>query len=256
MPEICALVDYDNQRQGVFRSGRPGAIVASYRDHEEYIRALIAGLLTFRKHPEHRLFGAFAELRIRLYGGWLTSDGAYTEMADMVLKAISNIGASQRSSDTRVFLELADRLLTMSDEAFSGTMRKTPWPGARLEFRNLSGPCRHGAPCSNVMSGLLWASGRCPDRATCSERTENVFLVQTQKLVDTMIASDAFLAHHLKADEILAVSMDDDIVPCALAVSSMGGPISVLRFGRVNVGLYDRMLRQHGVPLIDMPSLG
>jgi len=256
MPEICALVDYDNQRLGVFRSGRHGATRASFRDHQDYLQALIKGLLDYRTHPSHRIAGKFAELRIRLYGGWLDAQGQLTEMADMVVAAIANIGRTRRVRNTRLFLELADRLLCMESEVFPDTFRKAPWLGARLRGFQLPSRCVNKPTCHLVEAALSWAGGRCPERKYCNAHTEDVFLVESQKLVDTMITSDAFLAHYKRSDEILTVSMDDDLVPGVLAVASMQGPVAILRFGKVNAGAYDRLLSQHGVPVVDYPALG
>jgi hypothetical protein len=256
MNQVCALVDYDNCRQGTFRSGRAGASQLSYRDHEDFIHALVEALLSFRADERHRLVKQFAELRIRLYGGWMDPAGSMTEMGDMVAKALRSLGGRKRSRDTRLFVELADRLLVDRSDQLVGTWRVLPWLGAGVRRNSMAQHCAQGVPCSHVEALLSWTKGRCPNRPGCSTRTREVFQVEGQKLVDTFITSDAFLAHSGGYHEILAVSMDDDLVPGVLALGHMGAPITLLRFGRVRTGLYDGLVQARGIPLIDYPSLG
>lgn len=256
MERIVALVDYDNQRLGIFRSGRTSGSRANYRDHEDYLRALIAGLLDYRNNHCLSLSPSLVELYIRLYGGWLLADGAFSDMAEIASKAIRSIGRSQRIGNTRVFLELVQAPLCEAEDVLWWTYRTTPWLGARFTLIGLPPQCIHSGSCPNIDGLLSWAGGRCPERSKCNARVRDVFLIETQKLVDTMIASDAIFAKLQGADDIVTVSMDDDIVPAVLTVASLRGSISVLRFGKVNPGPYDGLLLRRSVRVIDRPALG
>lgn len=255
MDRIFALVDYDNQRSGWFRSGARPGIGANYRDHEDYIRSLVVGLLEYRKNDCERVTSSLTELHIRLYAGWFHEDGALSEMGRMAQKAISNTGRSWRVGNTRIFIELVDRLIDTEDMLW-GTYRTIPWGGVNLLHTGPPKQCISPATdCNNILSLISWTRGRCPERVKCNAKASDIFLFESQKLVDTMIVSDAILAHFHGAQEIVAVSMDDDIVPAALAVAALNGPISILRFGRVNPGLYDSLLARKKVPVLDRPAL-
>lgn len=253
MKQIVALVDYDNQRQDEYRGGRGRGRPPNYRDHELLLTNLIDAL---SKHRDAMSPG-FVELRIRLYGGWTTDfDGRASNSGIMVSRAVREFGARKRFKNTRLFIELAHAPLAYPDEHLYGTYRTNRWRGGALSMGQQPTQCHYGhAKCSNVENLLAWARGRCPERG-CRVKTDLVFVCDSQKLVDTLLVSDAILAAHRGYDHILAVSGDDDIVPGILTASAFNVDASLVRFGRRNPGPYDRTLRKIGVNVIDYPALG
>jgi hypothetical protein len=255
MPNLAyALVDYDNQRPPRFGHRASEGRRPNLRDHEDYLTALVRGLLELRD----RLAPDFLELRVRLYGGWIsTIPGERTEAGDMVSQAIMRLGHSTRVPRTRLFLQLAESLLTAPDELLIGTFRSSRWRGEVLRFLAQPPECPDSpTACSLISAFSRWSRGRCPRSPACSVHTAQVVSTDSQKLVDAMLIADTISGAVHERAHVLLVSMDDDMVPGALSARVLGGDITVVRFGRRDPSGYDTILRRNGVQIIDLPPFG
>jgi len=252
METIVALVDYDNQRIGRFRGGAGRGRGPSYRDHSDFIDLLVEGLLDHRARWTDRLI----ELRVRFYGGWtIDLEGTRTDAGDMVTRAITERGKQQRFRNTRLFLELAEAPLAAEDVRLYYTSRQSRWLGTKLYVGSTDVACiQRPYPCHAVRAALSWAKNRCPTEA-CRVKTEDVFVVQQQKLVDTLLVCDAIMSVVLGYSRVIAVSMDDDIVPGLLSAAGIPGCAELVRFGKREPGTYDRLLEARGIEVTDYPTL-
>jgi hypothetical protein len=199
-----------------------------------------------------KLAQSLVELRVRVYGGWVSADGRSTEMRDMLGKAIRGSGSSRRSKSARVFVEIADGPLAAPHVRFPSTFRLLPWRATlRQADRDLVGCHFSDTNCAKVKDLLAWAAGRCPESPRCGQRSQATFSVETQKLVDSMIVTDALVAHTMGAAAVIGVSRDDDIVPALMSVGALGGVAQWLRYGQANPSDYDSLLRSVGVEIFD-----
>lgn len=255
MPDVVyALVDYDNQRPVRFGHYASEGRRPNLRDHEDYLSDLVEGLLDVRR----QLTTGFLELRIRLYGGWSTVvSGERTDVGDMVAQAIARFGRSSRVGSTRWFLELAESVLVLPEEILGGTFRSGRWRGEVLRFHTQPARCRESPTSCSVIAALSqWSRGRCPKRPTCPVHSEEVVSLDGQKLVDAMLISDTIAGSAYQKAHVLAVSMDDDMVPGVLSARALGGLVTLVRFGRRDPSDYDVVLKRNGVDVIDLPALG
>jgi hypothetical protein len=255
MDQIFALVDYDNQRVGRFRGIRPGGLSLNFRDHEDFIGSLVNQLLDYREKQSHRTDG-LVELHIRLYGGWTDLLGESTQLADMVSKAIRLHGYSYRVRDTRILLALADRPLSAASEPLLGTLRPVPWQLSISAVSNHPNGCTNIGPnCPHIQGALSWSTGRCPAHPGCTAVRDDTFISMGQKMVDTMIVSDAIFVRELGASEVIVASADDDVVPGLLTVAALGIGATLIRFGMRRPGRFDGMLHRSRVGVIDFPEI-
>ena len=255
MPEpFYALVDYDNQRPPRFGHWASEGRRPNLRDHEEYVDTLLKALVAVREQIDP----GFAELRIRLYGGWNTVvHGERTEAADMVAQAIARLGRSTRIRNTRVFLELAETLLVAPGELLAGTLRSTRWRGEVMRFQPQPPNCHESpATCPFLTSFHQWSKGRCPKGPECPVETSHVVAFQGQKLVDAMLVADIISGSAYLKAHVLTVSMDDDMIPGLLTARLLGGTVTVVRFGRHDRSAYDPLLMRYGISIIDLPAFG
>jgi len=254
MPDLVyALVDYDNERPPAFGRRASEGRRPNLRDHEDYLSHLVRGILFVRD----MLAPNFVELRLRLYGGWTTIPGERTEAGDMVAQAIARFGHSTRAARTRLFIELAESVLVASDERLFGTFRSTRWRSEVLRFGVQPPQCHESPAACSVIAALSgWTRGRCPRRPQCIVHTEHVVSSEGQKLVDAMLTADTISGSTYQKAHVLAVSMDDDMVPGVLTARALGGQVSLVRFGRHEPSGYDLLLRRNGVEVIDRPAVG
>jgi hypothetical protein len=248
---VFALVDYDNLRRGRFRGGAGSGRGPSFQLHEEFLQKLTSRLV---EHTAEQ-FSEFYELRIRLYGGWIDDAGVSTEMRDMLQKAIRNQGKSFRERNCRVFLEIADAPLASPASTLASTFRLIPWRAPiKRSARPLTKCLNSPNPCLNVDNAISWSKGKCP-QPTCSVSSSEAFDVEVQKLVDSLIISDLFVAGTNRADLVVVVSRDEDMVPGLISSQAIGTPVHWLRFGTSDASIYDALLRSAGVDLYNFPVL-
>lgn len=250
---VYALVDYDNQRPPSFGGrSRPGRS-PNLRDHEDYLAKLVQGLLRFRGQLEEE----FVELRIRLYGGWSgMPSGERTETGDMVATALRRVGTSSRLRATRIRVELAECLLLAPEQPIHGTFRSMRWRGEALRVSDHPLHCAEAPSRCAAIEGLYrWARGRCPRNPECRVLSEDAVISQGQKLVDSMLVADTIAATHV-SKHVVAVSMDDDMIPGLLSARQLGAIVTVLRFGRRDPSTYDAILARYGVAVVDYPAFG
>ena len=224
-----ALVDYFNVAQ--LPRHRP----ASFRDHSDALEQLVAHLL----HAVRVLQPRPASLEIRLYGGW------HDEATDDLTEARQALGAIARryypaGPPIRVFVRLADSLMTLSYHDLSHTLRLwTGFPPFRIRR-----PTECGRPQDCPLDDLRhWQRNRCPRHTECPVRTRDAILSERQKLVDTAIVADTIhFARYYTSDWVAVVSNDDDIVPGLLAGATDHDQLVLLTIDRTNPSPYAQLL--------------
>jgi hypothetical protein len=255
MKQAFVLVDYDNQREGRYRGLKKGGVDLNVRDHQDFVDGLVRSVLLYRESDLDTK--ELLEVRIRLYGGWVDLNGETTIVADMVSKAIRQLGRSQRIRDTRLIVELSDRPLSGNSDALLGMHRPMPFKATLTARVDRPSGCTGATPkCLHVASAVAWETGRCPAHPACQVRRDEAFAFEGQKMVDTMIVADSLFAHYLGAVDVVTCSSDDDIIPGLLVLAALRGDATLLRFGMRNRGRFDVMLERSGVRILDRPAIG
>ncbi|MDF3071346.1 MAG: hypothetical protein K0R38_6947 [Polyangiaceae bacterium] len=229
MQPFLALVDYYNQVP------LPGHRDATFEEHRAGLEAVTAKLAA-----AVRAISGPAELRVRLYGGWFIG-GQDEESADRgVVGTLARRDYPTRIEGSRVFVELADAMLTGDGQAMGYTVREQPgmspfkmrWPLRACSLTQ--GNCSlHDLDC--------WRKGRCPRHKECGLAVSDVTFSRRQKLVDSMIVADTIEAS-LSEGWVAAVSNDDDIVPGVLTAAGHSRKVALFRFGRLRPSPYDGIL--------------
>jgi hypothetical protein len=203
-----------------------------------------------------KMTSEFANVRIRLYGGWTDDQtGTRTEAADMVAQVLYRHGQT-RQRHVRIKSELALALLEVPDAPLHRTFRRSPWRGDRLTFSGRPENCAEPGPGCRYYDDLReWSTrGRCPRRPGCHATTNTCVTQEGQKLVDAMIVADA-ISGCLQKNLVVVVSRDDDVVPGVLTAAKYGR-VALFRIGRRNLpGDYDALIRREGIELHDQPNV-
>ena len=227
---VHALVDYFNV------AGIPKGRPPTFKDHNQALDGIVALLLkqfrVLQPRPE--------SVRVRLYGGW------HDERTDDHTEARQELGVIARryyptgGRTTRVFLDLADALMSLPGHDLSHTLRL--WAG--LPRLRAGRPHRCVYPDDCPLDNLRhWQRNRCPMRPDCSVRPQEAIVAERQKLVDTAIVADTIhLARHHGSDWIAVVSNDDDILPGLISGAADHDRLLLLTINRTNPSSYADLL--------------
>ena len=244
MNTLHCLVDYYNQ--ATLRRGVP----PNYADHHNAVE-LIADRL--HKTLEQMNLGC-TELRIRLYGGWSSSETGAPTIDREILGALIRKLFPTRSKRIRIFVQAIDSLACAPDEQLIHTVR--PLPGLiPFKLNRSISACPLG-PQACALPGLdSWRRGRCPQHAKCGCTTEMATVSVRQKLIDTMIVADTItLAVQTENSWVAAVSNDDDIIPGIMAAAAISKRVFLIRYGRREPSPYDEILSRRSITLWDEPK--
>lgn len=166
------------------------------------------------------------EITVRLYGGWHRRDlDARVDVRLMVAKAIRHL--PKRQTTHRLRLQLADRPVSSPAPLMLGTLRTSSLSRLRADI-SPSAHCLQPADCT-LSTFRAWASGHCP-LPGCAVRLRDVASQRRQKIVDTLLTTDAMIiAHQAMANAVAIASDDDDMVPALLALVATGLQVVCLR---------------------------
>lgn len=211
--ETCLiLVDYDN-------AFPPNAAMSDQEVSVEVTRWLQDLSLHF---PELDTF------EVRLYGGWyddtdLSRHGSEAARVVATLPEFPMSGPGGRIVRGRISLAVAP-LASVSSPPLLGTYRKRgSLPRVRLTRQPFPESCAQvdtSCPAAILKSFTKHSRRECPVES-CSLVASDAFVVHEQKMVDTMLATDALtagLGEH-DYDAIVIVSGDSDFVPPLLAAN-------------------------------------
>ncbi|MCE2559044.1 MAG: hypothetical protein J4F98_10640 [Acidobacteria bacterium] len=236
MPRTAyALVDYFNV--AALPRNRP----PTFKDHSEAVDGVVSLLLrqcrVLQPRPE--------SLRIRLYGGWHDERTHDYSEARQALGAIARRYYPTGGRPSRVFLHLADALMSLPGHDLSHTLRL--WSG--LPPLRVERPDNCGYPSKCPLDHLRhWQRNRCPMRPGCTVRSRAAIGTERQKLVDTAIVADTIhFARHYESDWIAVVSNDDDILPGLISGAADHGRLLLITIDRTNPSSYADLLSQVSV---------
>ena len=166
------------------------------------------------------------EITLRLYGGWHRhASDTPVDIRLMVARAIDQLPKRRRTH--RIRLQLADRPVSTPAPLMLATLRTSSVPRVRADITP-STHCVHTAECT-LTAFRSWASGTCP-HSTCTVRLRDVAEQHRQKMVDTLLVTDAMtIAHRQMAHAIVIASDDDDMVPALLALAPTPLHVACLR---------------------------
>jgi hypothetical protein len=167
-------------------------------------------------------------IHARLYAGWhkgatLTKAAqSLTAEVQHVFPAIVHVNDGQSSAVVNVNVTMAYSISAMPGRTLDYTLRTYPLEDALT--------CKHQGDlnCANLncpMSTVFQFvnNNNCPE-SNCSLKVNDFLLVEKQKLVDTMLTSDAIF-HSSKGSRICIVSSDDDFWPAILHSISLGSNV-------------------------------
>ena len=225
-----ALVDYFNVA-GLPRDRRP-----TLRDHSEALERVVSLLLRhvrgLRPRPE--------SLRIRLYGGWHDERTNEHTVARQELGVIARRYYPTGGPYSRVFVRMADALMSLPDRDLNHTLRL--WSGLPALRTNRPGKCGRPDDCP-LDHFRHWRRDRCPARESCSVTAREAIARERQKLVDTAIVADTIhFARNYAADWVAVVSNDDDILPGLVAGAADHDRLLLVTIGRTNPSFYADLL--------------
>lgn len=232
----CAvLVDYDNFFVGAL--GTPEQI----RAHADRMVAL-----ALETDPD------LDEIDIRFYGGWL-QNGVLTRRASELQAAVAQ-GFFPRPHPTRPGLlrgsvVLATRLAAVPRLEWAHTARvRRGLPRLRIADGPRPDGCVGVESCPIDLVQRMSRKGHrechAPD---CSVKNHEAFLIQEQKMVDSMLCCDA-IAFASQGSLVIVMSDDLDVLPgIAMAAASGRRSPVLVRSSPDAEGLYDEQLSLLGV---------
>jgi hypothetical protein len=233
-PDAFILVDFYN----VAESTR--LAVRNKSDHEESWGRLIAQLSDWLLTST-----SYSRVAVRVYGGWFPSadesvvSDDYSMLARLMRQAQRRVGRRLRMN-----FDLAVGPVDAEQVVLPSTLRET------LGLRHFR--CETTCPRTDTDCPLValdsWRRGRCSKHPTCSVRTDEIAMQRGQKLVDTLICTDAtFLAYSGKP--CILASNDDDMVPPVISSAGLPNPVRWLRIGRRKPSPYDTLI---GSQIVDL----
>jgi hypothetical protein len=250
MVPLHVLVDYHNLASDMFQRGRRLTVA----DHDLLLSRILA---TAASLADGALRAGPAEILVRLYGGWfVTDDGRPSDDAETLGACLRRSYRPTRLGRHRVRVEMADALLVLRNEPLYRTLRQVPgFTAFNVGAVPASCPFSPGA-CPHLDALAEWRRYRCPDRRSCAVRSTDVVQAQSQKLVDSMLVTDAtHLALELRETGWTTVwSLDDDMLPGVLLAAQLSSRVALIRLGkRIIPDSYDTLLQRNSVLLVDLP---
>lgn len=184
------------------------------------------------------------ELTMRLYGGWHGRRvDEPVEIRDIIEQVVRRF--PRRDRRTRLRLELADTPIWNKGIRLLRSVREVVLRGEPSVFR-VPILCPHRGACTFQQLGSWW-SGHCPD-TNCSVKLEDTGTTKRQKMVDTLLATDALtIARDGLANLLVIASDDDDMIPVLLTVRSLDFATVRLKRDRSADSYYDELLETQGV---------
>lgn len=187
-----------------------------------------------------------AIISVRLYGGWYERDRPTALAQDLQSEiaqqfpTVIQLEGKINLRRIRTIVELARSLLICPGNDLFNTLRHrrgTPrFRSAQLPYDN----CAKPQNCALSELERILRAPKCPAE-TCITKLQDVFTLPQQKLVDTMITSDAiFVAHSLTTTKLVVVTNDDDLWPGICTAGHIGAAIYHIhpRRGRRTPDLY------------------
>ena len=204
------LVDYDNFCAGVYDS--QSALTHALNRMVD---------LALAQAPE------LGEIRVRLYGGWLDS-GVLTKRASRLQQKLSQPFFPRPHPDGRLIrgsVDLVTRLVGVPGLEWGHTFReRRGLPRLRLAETPRPSACAGDANCPiDLVQRISRRRARACHIAGCSVANRDAFLLQEQKMVDSMLCCDALtLAARVEVGEAHAATLGDGALHKAehLAVGS------------------------------------
>lgn len=235
MIEFFALVDYYNVAP--LKRGANNDYKGHLAAVESLVDSILATAICLDPKP--------AEVRVRLYGGWHDSATDSATEAREILGSIARKFYPTRAP-LRVFLEMADSLVSLPGENLSHTLRF--WKGlAPFSISPTVDTCRLGSNSCALQELDQWRRGRCPRFGDCGVATNEVTKSLRQKLVDTALVADAITLAHESEGWVAPVSNDDDILPGVVVASRQSRRVVFLRYGKHTSSPYDHLMDRHGI---------
>ena len=201
-------------------------------DYDNLPRNLTAGgVQAVADRIQEKLLSAFpsyftdeVRLTVRLYGGWRGRTGPTRRGVDILSQVQRNFpmiirggGAQQVVIDASV----AESLLALPHQILPHTYRTAPGIGRSLNVAS-AGDLRCTRPqCPADVLSAFFTLGACPG-VGCVRSLEEVITRSEQKLVDTMLVTDAIHLSHEGEKTLAVVSSDDDMWPGMLSAMSTG----------------------------------
>ncbi|UTC67847.1 MULTISPECIES: NYN domain-containing protein [unclassified Treponema] len=176
---------------------------------------------------ENRLFSAvskiqkYDEINLRFYGGW--------DYQKKVSRSAASISPWIHS-----FPHVINHTVLNAEIARSLAFEKVNLPFTyrcrkkRINIQvDTSQICVSNNTCDLFRINQIFANKKC-SKLGCNKLLNEAFLINEQKLVDTMIATDLHYFSTLYKDHIFLVSSDDDFVPPIRYLCNMGYNIKVI----------------------------
>ena len=170
--------------------------------------------------------GGNRRLRFRIYGGWyddtqLTRD-AQRLVADLMRHfPQSRLLGSSRHSASTIVAELAYGPIWAPSNHIRHTLRSKSTPnGMRVSDTRTTG-CLLSDRCPLHPMRAFFEKAACPT-PNCAATPKSLLYRRAQKLVDTMLSTDAVFCIHAGATKLAIVSSDDDILPPIMMATHLG----------------------------------
>ena len=163
----------------------------------------------------------YDEIRLRLYGGWFHFKNpsiAARHLAPWVY------GFPHVIDKTLLNAELARSLGFESHDLRHTFRSRTKKPSIQV---NPSKICTSDPSCDLYRLGLIISTGKC-NIGSCGKDLSDAFLINEQKLVDTMISTDLIYFSTAIGEDIFLVSSDDDFIPALRYLGYTGHVVRVI----------------------------
>ena len=168
---------------------------------------------------------------VRLYGGWYEQNRLTTLAQNLQSEIVQRfptvfqLEGKTNLRRIRTIVELARSLLICPGKDLFNTLRHRRgaprFHSAPLPYDN----CAKPENCALSKLKRILRASKCPAE-TCVAKFQDAFTLPQQKLVDTMITSDAiFVAHSLTATKLVVVTNDDDLWPGICTAGRIGAAI-------------------------------
>jgi hypothetical protein len=222
--EELILIDYYNLPP-VFRGKE-----LEYKDHIEKIKLIIDKIcLHYRNIHQNN-----TKITLRFYGGWYDEKAEPTIDRQCLVSVLKDCFPTVIEKNRYVF-SFADGPL-YSDIVLHGTVRIEQG----LPVFSIKNTDTCNIDTCSLLGLLSWRQGRCPNTTQCKKTDTDFIFTKTQKIVDTLIVSDAIVYQNSTNNSCIIMSHDDDILPSILYGDR--NRATILRPDRKKPSIYDFLI--------------